>query len=99
MSKDTRYIGLDAHTATIAVTIAEGRSQVRSLGEIPSPPRPFRRVSETSPLSPVQRGVPGHPASGCGGFDEQGSCQLRAGARMSWAQCRSPGRSLQAWLP
>jgi hypothetical protein len=28
------------------------------------------RVSETSPLSPVQRGVPGHPTRGYGGFDE-----------------------------
>jgi transposase len=36
MSKDTRYLGLDVHAATIAVAIAEGRGEVRSLGEIPN---------------------------------------------------------------
>jgi transposase len=35
MGKNMRYLGLDVHAATIAVAIAEGRGEVRSLGQIP----------------------------------------------------------------
>ena len=38
MRKNTRYLGLDVHAATIEVAIAEGRNVVRSLGEIPNRP-------------------------------------------------------------
>jgi hypothetical protein len=38
MSKDTRYVGLDVHAAPIAVAMAEGRDEVRSLGQNPQPP-------------------------------------------------------------
>ena len=34
MAKNTRFIGLDVHAETIAVAVAEGRNQVRSLGTI-----------------------------------------------------------------
>ena len=44
MSKDTRYIGLDVHAATIAVAIAEGRGDVRSLGEIPNRPEAVQKL-------------------------------------------------------
>ena len=36
MAKNTRFIGLDVHAETIAVAVAEGRGQVRSLGTIPN---------------------------------------------------------------
>jgi len=38
MGKNMRYLGLDVHAATIAVAIAEGRGEVRSLGQIPNRP-------------------------------------------------------------
>jgi hypothetical protein len=44
MSKDTRYVGLDVHAATIAVAIAEGRGEVRSLGEIPNRPEAVQKL-------------------------------------------------------
>lgn len=44
MSKDTRYIGLDVHAATIAVAISEGRGEVRSLGEIPNRPEAVQKL-------------------------------------------------------
>lgn len=44
MSKDTRYVGLDVHAATIAVAIAEGRDEVRSLGQIPNRPEAVRKL-------------------------------------------------------
>lgn len=36
MAKNTRFVGLDVHAETIAVAVAEGRGQVRSLGTIPN---------------------------------------------------------------
>jgi transposase len=42
--KNTRYLGLDVHAATIAVAIAEGRNVVRSLGEIPNRPEAVARL-------------------------------------------------------
>ena len=36
MRKNTRFVGLDVHAETIAVAVAEGRGQVRSLGTIPN---------------------------------------------------------------
>src|SRR5688572_25663737 len=44
MSKDTRYVGLDVHAATIAVAIAEGRGEVRSLGAIPNRPEAVEKL-------------------------------------------------------
>jgi transposase len=44
MSKDTRYVGLDVHAATIAVAIAEGRDEVRSLGQIPNRPEAVQKL-------------------------------------------------------
>lgn len=36
MAKITRFVGLDVHAETIAVAVAEGRGQVRSLGTVPN---------------------------------------------------------------
>lgn len=44
MGKNTRYVGLDVHAATIAVAIAQGRGEVRSLGEIPNRPEAVERL-------------------------------------------------------
>jgi hypothetical protein len=44
MAKNTRFVGLDVHAETIAVAVAEGRGQVRSLGTIPSRPEAVRRL-------------------------------------------------------
>jgi transposase len=44
MRKDSRYVGLDVHAATIAVAIAEGRGEVRSLGEIPKRPEAVQKL-------------------------------------------------------
>jgi hypothetical protein len=38
IGKNTRFVGLDVHAETIAVAVAEGRSQVRSLGTIANRP-------------------------------------------------------------
>lgn len=43
MSK-LRWVGLDVHAATIAVAVAEGTSEVRSLGTIPNRPEAIRRL-------------------------------------------------------
>ena len=44
MAKNTRFVGLDVHAETIAVAVAEGRNQVRSLGTIANRPEAVRRV-------------------------------------------------------
>jgi transposase len=44
MRKDTRYLGLDVHAATIAVAIAEGRGEVRSLGTIANRPEAVQKL-------------------------------------------------------
>jgi transposase len=41
---NTRYLGLDVHAATIAVAIAEGRGEVRSLGTIENRPEAVARL-------------------------------------------------------
>jgi transposase len=42
--KTVRFVGLDVHAETIAVAVAEGRSEVRFLGVIPNRPDPVRRL-------------------------------------------------------
>lgn len=44
MAKCTRFVGLDVHAETIAVAVAEGRQQVRSLGTIANRPEAVRRL-------------------------------------------------------
>ena len=44
MGKNMRYLGLDVHAATIAVAIAEGRGEVRSLGQIPNRPEAVHKL-------------------------------------------------------
>jgi transposase len=42
--KNTRYVGMDVHAATISVAVAEGRGVVRSLGVIPNRPEAVERL-------------------------------------------------------
>jgi transposase len=44
MAKNTRFVGLDVHAETIAVAVAEGREEVRSLGTIANRPEAIRRL-------------------------------------------------------
>ncbi len=44
MSKSIRFLGLDVHAETIAVAVAEGRSEVQSLGMIANRPEAVRRL-------------------------------------------------------
>jgi transposase len=44
MGKNTRFVGMDVHAETIAVAVAEGRNQVRSLGTIANRPEAVRRL-------------------------------------------------------
>jgi transposase len=44
MAKNTRFVGLDVHAETIAVAVAEGRDEVRSLGTIANRPEAVRRL-------------------------------------------------------
>ncbi len=44
MGKNTRYVGMDVHAATISVAVAEGRGVVRSVGEIPNRPEAIERL-------------------------------------------------------
>lgn len=44
MKKNIRYLGMDVHAATIAVAVAEGRGQVRSLGTIENTPEAVARL-------------------------------------------------------
>ena len=44
MSKSTVFVGMDVHAETIAVAVAAGRDQVRSLGTIANRPEAVRRL-------------------------------------------------------
>jgi len=44
MRKNTRYLGLDVHAETITAAIAEGRSKVRSLGQLPNRPEAVKKL-------------------------------------------------------
>ena len=44
MAKITRFVGLDVHAETIAVAVAEGRGQVRSLGTVPNRGNALQRL-------------------------------------------------------
>ena len=44
MAKDTVYVGMDVHAETIAIAVAEGRGDARSLGIIPNRPEAVRRI-------------------------------------------------------
>lgn len=55
MAKSIRYLGLDVHADTIAVSIAEGRGEARSLGTIPNRPEPIRKLMKRlEPLSTLR---------------------------------------------
>ena len=47
MSERTRFVGLDAHAATIAVAVAEDRA-VEDRGTIPNDPSPVRRGGDAA---------------------------------------------------
>lgn len=44
MKKNTRYVGLDVHAATISVAVAEGDAKPRSLGTIPNRLESIRKL-------------------------------------------------------
>ena len=44
MSKSTVFVGMDVHAETIAVAVAEGRDEVRSVGTIANRPEAVRRL-------------------------------------------------------
>lgn len=44
MGGSIRFVGMDVHAETIAVAVAEGRSEARSLGIVPNRPEAVRRV-------------------------------------------------------
>src|SRR5262245_6485084 len=55
MAKSIRYVGLDVHAETIAVAVAEGRGEVRSLGTIRNRLDAIRKlVRGLEPLSTVR---------------------------------------------
>jgi transposase len=55
MAKSIRYVGLDVHADTIAVAVAEGRGEVRSIGTIPNRPGSVGKlVKRLEPISTVR---------------------------------------------
>ena len=48
MPKNLRYLGLDVHTATIAVAVAESDGTVRELGIIRNRPEAVRKLLASS---------------------------------------------------
>ena len=44
LGKPTRFVGLDVHADTIAVAVAEGREEVRSVGTVPNEPECVARL-------------------------------------------------------
>ena len=62
--KDTRFVGLDVHAATIAVAVAEADGEVRSLGMIPNEPEAVRRLVKRLGPAPQLRAC--YEAGPCG---------------------------------
>ncbi len=55
MAKSIRYVGLDVHADTIAVAIAEGRGEARSLGTVPNRPEQIRKlIRRLEPVSTLR---------------------------------------------
>src|SRR3989475_11303785 len=62
--KNTRFVGLDVHAATIAVAVAEPDGEVRSVGTIPNEPEAVRRVMRK--LGPAEHLHACYEAGPCG---------------------------------
>src|SRR3989441_10356348 len=62
--KNTRFVGLDGHAATIAVAVAEPEGEVRSLGTIPNEPDAVRRLMKR--LGPADQLRACYEAGPCG---------------------------------
>lgn len=62
--KSIRYLGLDAHAETIAVAVAEGGGEVRSVGTIPNRPEAVRKLVRK--LGPARQLRACHEAGPCG---------------------------------
>lgn len=55
MAKSIRYVGLDVHAQTIAVAMAEGRGEIRSMGTIPNTVGSVKKLMKRlEPLSTVR---------------------------------------------
>ncbi len=69
MKKDTRWVGLDVHAETIAVAVAEGGDEVRSLGTIANRPEAVRALVRKLGIRRVSGPAtrPGRQASCCTG--------------------------------
>ena len=55
MEKDSRFVGLDVHAATIVAAVAEPGSEVRALGTIPNTPEAIRRLVKKLGAAPRLR--------------------------------------------
>jgi len=74
MEKDSRFVGLDVHAATIVAAVAEPGSEVRALGTIPNTPEAIRRLVKKLGAAPagllrsradgLRALPPAHPARG-----------------------------------
>src|SRR2546426_3249330 len=62
--KNTRFVGLDVHAATIAVAVAEPDGEVRAMGTIPNEPEAVRRVMKK--LGPAEHLHACYEAGPCG---------------------------------
>jgi len=62
--KNTRFVGLDVHAATIAVAVAEAGGEVGSLGTIPNEPDAVRRLMKR--LGPAEQLRVCYEAGPCG---------------------------------
>ncbi len=64
MQKIARFVGLDVHSETIAVAVADVDSDVRSLGTIPNRPEAVRRLAKN--LGPAESLRVCYEAGPCG---------------------------------
>ena len=64
MENNIRFVGFDVHAATIAVAVAEGNGEVRSLGVIANQPEAVRKLMRK--LGPADRLWACYEAGPCG---------------------------------
>src|SRR2546428_6970376 len=64
MKNDIRFVAMDAHADTLAVSLSEGPGEVRRLGIIPNRPEAVRRLIRK--LGPVEKLRVGYEAGPTG---------------------------------